>query len=114
MRAAVEQQPRRLWCAALFAAAAIATKDQAYALFLLSLPMFLFLWLDDAGRARNARAVFVDSAAGRGRRRCSCCCWWTARSPIRADLSSASHFLAGPASGDYAAYPRGWDGCWLC
>ena len=45
MRAVMERAPRRLWGAALFAAAAIATKDQAYALFALSLPAFLLLWL---------------------------------------------------------------------
>jgi hypothetical protein len=44
MRAVTEQAPRRFWGAGLFAAAAIATKDQAYGLFLLSLPLFLVLW----------------------------------------------------------------------
>ncbi len=44
MRAVVEEAPRRFWLAALFAAAAVATKDQAYALFVLSLPLFLVLW----------------------------------------------------------------------
>src|SRR5689334_2698036 len=44
MRAVAEQQPRRFWAAALFAAAAVATKDQAYALFLLSLPLFVASW----------------------------------------------------------------------
>ena len=34
---AADEAPRRFWPAALFAAAAVATKDQAYALFLLSL-----------------------------------------------------------------------------
>ena len=36
MRAVMERAPRRLWGAALFAAAAVATKDQAYALFALA------------------------------------------------------------------------------
>src|SRR6202012_1777799 len=44
MRAVTEQEPRRFWWAALLAAAAVATKDQAYALFLFSLPLFLALW----------------------------------------------------------------------
>lgn len=44
MRAVTEGAPRRIWWASLFAAAAVATKDQAYALFLLSLPAFLIAW----------------------------------------------------------------------
>ncbi len=38
MRAIVEQNIRRIWGVALFAAAAIATKDQAAAIFALGLP----------------------------------------------------------------------------
>ncbi|HSS12458.1 MAG TPA: hypothetical protein VLL04_01105, partial [Rhizomicrobium sp.] len=48
MRAVTQQEMRHFWLAALFAAAAVATKDQAYALFLLSLPLFLLLLLDGA------------------------------------------------------------------
>ena len=44
MRAVAQHEPARLRGAALFAAAAIATKDQAYAVFLLSVPAFLLLW----------------------------------------------------------------------
>lgn len=108
MRAAVEQQPRRLWFAVLFAAAAIATKDQAYGLFLLSLPVFLFLWLATGPRAQAREIVrrllpaavvglflllLVDGAI---------------TNP--GGFVQRLHFLAGPASGDYAAYPPSWDG----
>ncbi|HKQ09857.1 MAG TPA: hypothetical protein VJS85_01595 [Rhizomicrobium sp.] len=108
MRAAVEQRPHRLWSALLFAAAAIATKDQAYALFLLSLPVFLVLWLAAVSPAQG-RDIFrillpaaaiglfllllVDGAVGNP-----------------GGFIQRLHFLAGPASGDYAAYPHSWNG----
>jgi hypothetical protein len=112
MRALVEQAPRRFWGAALFAAAAVATKDQAYGLFALSLPAFLLLWFafDPWPRARGRRIaatllpatvvallllLMVDGAItnpGGFVRRIA--------------------FLAGPASQDYAEYLRGPAG-WL-
>ena len=108
MRAAAEQQPRRLWLAVLSAAAAIATKDQAYGLFLLSLPVFLFLWLAAVPRAQ-AREIFrrLLPAAAAG---------LFLLLLVDGAISNPSgfvqrlHFLAGPASADYATYPRSWDG----
>ncbi|HSS14509.1 MAG TPA: hypothetical protein VLL04_11480, partial [Rhizomicrobium sp.] len=112
MRAVMEEAPRRFWLAALFAAAAVATKDQAYALFLLSLPLFLLLWfVSDRWPRAHAEQVLktllpasivallllllvdgaITNASGFGRR---------------------VAFLAGPASRDYAEYLRGPDG-WL-
>ncbi|HET7085709.1 MAG TPA: hypothetical protein VFI23_13110 [Rhizomicrobium sp.] len=110
MRAVVEQQVRRFWGAALFAAAGIATKDQAYALFLLSLPLFLLLWFAaDRWPRRHASAIagvllpamalalilllLVDGAV-------------TNPSGFARRIA----FLTGPASSDYAAYPKNWDG----
>jgi 4-amino-4-deoxy-L-arabinose transferase-like glycosyltransferase len=111
MRAVLEQEPRRFWPAALFAAASVATKDQAYALFLLSLPAFLVLWfaVDTWPRAHGRQIVFalvpavfvslvllllVDGAI---------------TNPT--GFLSRIAFLAGPASEDYAEYlhgPSGW------
>jgi hypothetical protein len=111
MRAVTEENPRRFWLAGLFAAAAIATKDQAYALFLLSLPLFLIGWfaLDRWPRAYAGQVartlvpamllalfllLLVDGAL-------------TNMSGFVRRLA----FLAGPASGDYAEYaagPSGW------
>jgi hypothetical protein len=108
MRAAAEQQPRHLWFAVLFAAAAIATKDQAYGLFLLSLPVFLFLWLMAVPRTQGRRVLhsllpaaavslflllLVDGAISNP-----------------GGFVQRLHFLAGPASSDYATYPQSWDG----
>ena len=53
-----EQRPRLFWAASLFAAASIATKDQAYALFLFSLPVWLLAWLAlDAWPRAHAGAI---------------------------------------------------------
>jgi hypothetical protein len=111
MRALVEQHPKHFWLAALFAAASVATKDQAYALFLLSLPLFLLAWfvMDRWPRLHAGKIVqtllpaivlalllllLVDGAITN----------WTG-------FARRVAFLAGPASGDYAEYlkgPSGW------
>lgn len=104
MRASVEQRPRLFWWAALSAAASVATKDQAYALFLLSLPAWLALWFaTDAWPRIHARRVLttlvlagivavlvvllVDGALFN----------WSG-------FMKRVAFLAGPASQDYAEY----------
>ena len=106
MRAVTEQRPKLFWAAALFAGASIATKDQAYALFLLSLPVFLFVWFA-ADRWPRAKAreiirtllpaivvallmvLLVDGAITNA-----------------SGFARRIDFLAGPASGDYAEYLR--------
>ena len=112
MRAVMEEAPRRFWLAALFAAAAVATKDQAYALFLLSLPLFLLLWFvsDRWPRAHAGEVLktllpaaivalllllLVDGAITN-----------------TSGFARRVVFLAGPASQDYAEYVRG-PGGWL-
>ncbi len=55
MRMIAEREPRHARWAALSAAAAIATKDQAYAIFLLSVPPALLIWFaGDAWPRKNA------------------------------------------------------------
>jgi hypothetical protein len=104
MRAAAQQQTRHLWPAVLCAAASIATKDQAYALFLLSLPVFLLLWLVAAPRVQirqTLRVLFPAAALG-----------LFLLLLVDGALSNPDgflrrlHFLAGPASTDYATYSR--------
>lgn len=112
MRAVVEGAPRRFWLAALFAAAALATKDQAYGLFLLSLPLFFVLWVafDWWPRvyARNVLKALVPAAV----------LALLLLLLVDGALTNMSGFarriayLMGPASADYAAYPRGWEGIW--
>lgn len=107
MRAAVEQQPKHFWVAALFTTASVATKDQAYGLFLLALPLFLLAWFaaDAWPRAHAGRIIrtvlpaaavatllllLVDGAVTN----------WSG-------FVRRVAFLAGPASGDYAEYVKG-------
>lgn len=104
MRAVTERSPRRFWGAILFAAAAIATKDQAYGLFLLSLPLFLVLWFVTdrwpRDHVRNLAKVMLPAAAvallllllldG------------ALTNPI--GFMRRIAFLTGPASKDYAEY----------
>jgi len=111
MRAVTEQAPRRFWLAALFAAAAVATKDQAYALFLLSLPLFLLLWFvtDRWPRAHTAQIVWALLPAA--------IVALLLLLLVDGAITNASGFvrriafLTGPASRDYAEYlhgPSGW------
>jgi len=112
MRAVTEEEPRRFWLAALFAAAAIATKDQAYALFLLSLPLFLLLWfVTDAWPRAHGRqiALTVLPAAAVS------LFLLLLVDGVITNPSGFLHrvvFLTGPASQDYAEYLRGSAG-WL-
>lgn len=110
MRAVVQSQPRRFWWAALFAAAAVATKDQAYAMFALSLPAFVALWFAvDSWPRKNARSVLVTLAL-------AAVTAILALLLVDGAITNPSGFLkrlaflAGPASQDYAEYRRGLTG----
>ncbi len=60
-RAVTRHEPRRLRLFATFAAMAVATKDQAYAMFLLGAPASLALWLVlDAWPRQNLRTVLRE------------------------------------------------------
>jgi len=111
MRAVVEQAPKRFWGAALFAAAAVATKDQAYGLFALSLPALLLLWfaLDRWPRAhvREIAPSLLPAAA------VALLLLLLVDGAITNPDGFAHRiaFLTGPASRDYAEYmqgPSGW------
>ncbi len=105
MRAIAEHAPARLREAALFAAAAVATKDQAYAIFLLSAPLILLLWFGaDSWARRQAPRVILALL------------FWTGVAVVLlllvdgaitnpAGFAKRVAFLIGPASRDYANYP---------
>lgn len=62
-RAVLRHEPRRLRLFAVFAAMAVGTKDQAYAMFLLGAPAALALWAAlDPWPRKNARAVLREVA----------------------------------------------------
>jgi hypothetical protein len=111
MRAALEQAPRRFWPAALFAAAAVATKDQAYALFLLSLPAFLLLWFaGDAWPRAHGRQIALRLLPAGAVALLSLLLMDGAITNASGFLRRV-HFLTGPASQDYVEYlygPAGW------
>lgn len=110
MRAVTEQAPRHFWWAALCAAAAIATKDQAYALFALAVPLWLGLWFAAVPwpRANGGRIVVTLLAAA----------LVSVGALLLVDGAVTNwpgfvarlHFLTGPASRDYAGYPATMDG----
>jgi 4-amino-4-deoxy-L-arabinose transferase-like glycosyltransferase len=112
MRAIAGHDMRQLWWAALLAAAAVATKDQAYAVFALSLPVVLVLWCAaDAWPRENARRIafaLVPAAAVA----------LFALLLLDGAVTNPSGFLrrvaflTGPASQDYAEYVQGARGWW--
>ena len=112
MQATMLQQPRRFWWAAFSAAAAVATKDQAYAIFLLSLPVFFALWfvLESWPRA-NARPVLVTLALAAGAAMAVLLLVDGAIANPSGFLKRIA-FLTGPASHDYFEYAQGPAGWW--
>jgi hypothetical protein len=100
------REPRRLRHAAAFAALAVATKDQAYALFVLAVPGVLTLWmLADSWARENVRRVAREAALGAALGVLLVLVLDGALvnpSGFRARLA----FLSGPASQDYATYSR--------
>lgn len=102
---------KRIRGAMLFAAAAVATKDQAYAVFLLSIPAALVAWFAlDRWPRQRARTLLPALVI-----------WAGAALLVLAAVDGAITngsgflgriaFLTGPASQDYAQYearPRGW------
>jgi 4-amino-4-deoxy-L-arabinose transferase-like glycosyltransferase len=110
VRTIVRREPRLLRYAGLCAALAVGTKDQAYAVFVLSVPVALGAWLAiDAWPRANVRAVakqlvlaivtaavllaFVDGAV---------------TNPT--GFVKRLHFLTGTASQDHAYYAANWIG----
>ncbi|HEX3343390.1 MAG TPA: glycosyltransferase family 39 protein [Polyangiaceae bacterium] len=110
LRAVVRHEPERLRRWGLYAALAVGTKDQAYALFLLSVPAVLGLWLavDPWARA-SARRVVREAALGVA---------VVAGVLLVVDgalynpggFRARVRFLLGPASQAYAHYTNDWAG----
>jgi hypothetical protein len=112
VRAVARREPRLLRRWAIFATLAVATKDQAYALFLLGAPATVALWLavDAEARAR-ARGVLRESALATA---------IGAGLLLVADaivfnptgFRARVRFLLGPASQGFANYTDDWAGRW--
>jgi hypothetical protein len=107
-KSVAEDRPRALRRSAVFAALAIATKDQAYALFLLSLPSVAVLWA--AARARTGgasaarallREALIASALGIGVVLAIDGAIYNPKG-----FAARVRFLLGPASQDFAQYSK--------
>lgn len=104
VRAVARGEPRRLRRFAVLAALAVATKDQAYAIFLGGAPVALAAWaLTDRARAKEIlREALIGGAAG-----------LLLLSVVDGALTNPSGFrarlafLGGSASQDFATYPKG-------
>jgi len=111
MRLMTVQEPKAICWAMLCAAAAVATKDQTYAVFVLAFPAVLLLWFasDDWARA-NAKPILLRLLA------------WGVIALFALLLIDGAitnphgfadrvAFLTGPASKDYAQYQGNLAGC---
>jgi 4-amino-4-deoxy-L-arabinose transferase-like glycosyltransferase len=110
MQTIAGHDPRRFWRAALFAAAAIATKDQGYAVFALALPVVLALWFAvDAWPRAHLRAVWTPLLEGAFAALLLIALLDGALTNLAGFIKRLA-FLTGPASQDYAAYSHDWAG----
>lgn len=110
MRAIAEHEPRHMSWAALAAAAAIATKDQAYAVFLVSVPIAFFMWFAlDRWARQNARKIVLTLLGSSGVALLSLLVIDGAiNNP--SGFAARIAFLTGPANNDYAQYLDSWGG----
>jgi len=110
MRLIAEHNIGRIRWAMLFAGMAVATKDQAYAIFVLSIPASLALWLaSDVWPRRHARELVTTLLL-----------WFVATAVLLLFIDGAITnpvgferrilFLTGPASQQYASYQASWSG----
>lgn len=111
VRAIALREPRRFRGALVFAAMAVATKDQGYAIFVVALPLGLALWLSlDPWARKHVIAIARELAIGGAFAVVLLVVVDGALfnpSGFRARLA----FLGGSASQDYATYPPG-PGAW--
>jgi hypothetical protein len=109
-RAIARSEPRLLRRAFAFAALALGTKDQAYAVFLLSVPITLGVWLVGAARAgTDTRRIWREAAIAVGLATAILLVVEGALvnpTGFRARLA----FLTGSASQDYVEYSNDWSG----
>jgi hypothetical protein len=107
-RAVARGEPSRLRRAAVFAAVAIATKDQAYALFFLSAPILLAWWMrradDRKALAKECGVAFVIAVA---------VVLVLDGAPFNPrGFAARVAFLRGPASQDFSNYAGDVRGVW--
>jgi hypothetical protein len=109
-RAIARRQPRLLRRAAVLAVLAIGTKDQAYAMFLLSLPVALVVFLLADRWAREHRARVVKEAGIALAAAIALFAIVDAVIVNPTGFVARVRFLTGSASQDFVEYPRNWGG----
>lgn len=110
VEAIARRHPRGLRRALLFAALAVGTKDQAYALFLLSIPLTIGTWFAFDREARaEARSVFRELMIG-GAMAEALLLFVDGAITNPTGFAHRLEFLLGPASQDHAYYPATWAG----
>jgi 4-amino-4-deoxy-L-arabinose transferase-like glycosyltransferase len=108
VRGIARSEPRRFRHAAVLMALAVATKDQAYALFLITIPAAIALWLTMDPRARSRTLA----------RECATAAFITVALILFLDgalfnpsgFGARIRFLLGPASQDFVQYASSWRG----
>jgi 4-amino-4-deoxy-L-arabinose transferase-like glycosyltransferase len=110
MRVITEHDLRRIRWALLTAAAAVATKDQAYAVFLLSLPVALVAWFAVERWPRQNAARLTGQLLLWGVLSLLAVLLVDGALTNPAGFAARIAFLTGPASGDYAEYQADWSG----
>ena len=112
VRAVARGEPKLLRRWAVFAAIAVATKDQAYALFLLAVPLAVVAWallLFSQDGAVRARLLVRETAIAAG----LCLALVVVLDGVLFNPTgfvARVRFLLGPASQDYAQYTSDWLG----
>jgi hypothetical protein len=104
VRAMVEDEPRRLRAFAVCMVAAMATKDQSYALFALAVPIALAAWLVFEPQARRAWKVVLSSLARAALLATSLFLVFDAVVLNPSGFRARIQFLTGPASQDFAQF----------
>ena len=104
VRFLVEPRPRTLRWVALAAVAAIATKDQAYAVFLLTLPASFLYWIACDSTTRRNRTTILGPTLLWGSIGAALLLLIDGAITNPTGFAKRLAFLRGPASQDYAAY----------
>jgi hypothetical protein len=105
-----ERDLRRIRWAMLTAAAAVATKDQAYAVFLLSLPVALAAWFASESWPRQNAVRLIGQLLLWGGISLLALLLVDGALTNPTGFAERIAFLSGPASGDYAEYQANWSG----
>ena len=110
VRVMVRNDPTRLRRAFVFAALSVGTKDQAYALFLLGVPLAYALWFATDARARANAKTLARSLAISAALALALLLLIDGAITNPSGFRQRIAFLLGPASQEHAYYAANWEG----